>query len=86
MVRADFAVALSEKFAQHLCRPRVGGHRVCDDVGGAHAVAREELMQAAQGVDVLEALIPSRLQVPLVVAFGVDGDEQGRTACRGHRS
>mgnify|MGYP003377936262 CR=1 FL=1 len=45
-------------------------------------MAREELMQAAQGVDVLEALIPSRLQVPLVVAFGVDGTVKGKSPDR----
>ena len=46
-------------------------------------MALEQRMQLRQRVDVLEGLLLAGPQVPLVVAFGVDADEQ---RWGGHRS
>ncbi len=75
-MRADLAVAAGEQLPQHVRGPRIGRDRVRDDVGRPHAVAGEERVQPRQRVDVLERLMRSSRRVPLVVAFGVDADEQ----------
>ena len=76
MMRADLAVAAGLQPAQHVRRTRVGRDRMRDHVGRPHAVPREQRVQPRQRVDVLEPLVRARRRVPLVVAFGVDADEQ----------
>ena len=70
-------VPLSRSDAQHVGRARVARHGPRDDVGGPHAVAPEEIVQARQRVQVLEGGQRAGRRAPLVVALGVDADEQG---------
>ncbi len=84
-MRADFGVAARVDFPQHVGRSRIDGDRMRDHVRRPHTMTCEELMQALEGVDVLERLVPPGVRVPLVVAFGVDGHEQGGAA-KAHRS
>jgi hypothetical protein len=86
MVRANLRVASLGERPQDVGGPRVGRDRVRDDVGRPDAVAREELVQARERVQVLERLMRARPDVPLVVAFGVDRDEKRRPGrWSGHR-
>ena len=54
----------------------IAGDRIRDHVGRPDAVPLEERMQLRQRIEVLEPLVRARGRVPLVVAFGVDADEQ----------
>ncbi len=85
MMRTDFAVALRVKAAQDLRRSSVGRDRMRDDVRGTHAMPQEKIMQCAERVDVLEFLVDPGLKVPLIVALGINRDEQGRMRLT-HRS
>jgi hypothetical protein len=48
-------------------------------------VPLEEVMQLVERVEIVERLVAALRGAPLIVAFGVDRDEQGRRS-RGHRS
>ncbi len=76
VMRADFAIAAREQPAKHVGRPGIARDRIRDDVGRPHAVPGKQRVQPRQRVDVLERLPRARGGVPLVVAFGVDADEE----------
>jgi hypothetical protein len=85
VVRADLAVSTKQQEAQHLLRSFVGGDRPGHDVGRPNAMALEQAVQFRQRVDVLERLALPGVEIPLVVALGVDADEQERPPVH-HRS
>ena len=76
VMRADLAVAARQQRTQHVGGSRVLRHRIGDDVGRPDAMTRKQRVQARQRVDVVELLVCARGRVPLIVAFGVDADQQ----------
>src|SRR6187549_225656 len=84
VVRADLRITSSQEVAQDSGRACIGRHWMGDDVRGPNAMTREKFVQTAERVDVLEGLVPAGARIPLIVAFGVDRDEQGWPARGGH--
>ena len=83
MVGAYLAIAAQQQISEDLFRSLVAGDGPGDHIGWPHAVAFEERVQLRQGVDVLEGGVLAGVELPLVVAFSVDADQQGGG---GHRS
>ena len=80
MVGADLGGVRFVQGAQHVGRSRIPGHRPRHHVGRPDAVAAEALVQRRQRVEVLERRPLARGQRPLVVALGVDADEETELA------
>src|SRR5689334_6459791 len=86
MMRRDLGVPVLLDSSEYAGRLRIARDRIGDEVCRTDTVALEELVQTSQRVDVLERLMSTGANVPLVVPFGVDADEQRRTAHVCHRS
>jgi hypothetical protein len=76
MMSPDLTVAACEQSSKNISGPRIPGDRICDHVRRPDCVPRKECMQPGQRVDVLELLMRPGVRVPLIVAFGVDADQQ----------
>jgi hypothetical protein len=76
MMGPDLTVAACEQTSKNISGPRIPGDWIGDDVSRPDSVPREQRMQPGQRVDVLELLMRPGVRVPLIVAFGVDADQQ----------
>ena len=81
-MRADLAVATEQQKPEDLLRSLVARDRPCHDVGRPDAVHLKQRVERWQRVNVFECLVLACFRAPLIVAFGVDADEQARR----HRS
>ena len=86
VVSADLSVTRRAKARQDVRRLRIHRDRIGRQVGRAHAVALEELVQNGEPARVAERLVTPRRGIPLVVPFGVDANEQRRSGPCRHRS